>query len=585
MTAVFSRRDRGLFSADLSPYILQPFGGYSLTVCCQKTCFPKQIDTVAVRLAEGLSLSSSLLRVDTIGEVGASAPPLAVGVETRIFAPPTHERAVSLDGKQHNSGGRTDALLEKVRATAVPISRHEQIELAVRLSLPAILAQLSSILMEYIDSSMVGRLGARGSAAIGLIATTTWLFWGLCAAITTGFSVQVAHHIGGRDARGARSVLRQSLLVCLAIGLAMGAVAAAVSRPLPHWLGGREEICADASRYFLVFALTLPLCMCNKLMSGMLRCSGNIKAPSLINTGMCALDVLFNFLLIFPTRTLSCAGMDILIPGAGLGVLGAALGTACSEVVAACLLGRALFIRSPHMRLLGRRNEARGWHSWLPQRAVCVRAVHIGAPIALERAVMCGAYICTTVIVAPLGVFAIAANALGVVAESLCYLPGYGISEAATTLVGQSVGAGRRDLAQAFARITVGMGVSVMAVMGVLLYVAAPLMMGIMTPVPEIIDLGTQALRIEAFAEPCFALSIVSYGVFVGAGDTLIPSCLNWGTMWVVRISLSLLLAPLMGLNGVWLAMCIELCVRGLLYLWRLCSGRWIPKKLRTTTQ
>ena len=122
----------------------------------------------------------------------------------------------------------------------------------------------------------------------------------------------------------------------------------------------------------------------------------------------------------------------------------------------------------------------------------------------------------TTVIVAPLGVFAIAANSFGITAESLCYMPGYGIADAATTLVGQSLGAGRKDLTRRFARITVGMGMAVMGVMGVILYVGAPLIMGSMTPDLEVQRLGVEALRIEAFAEPMFAAAIVAYGVFVG---------------------------------------------------------------------
>ena len=477
--------------------------------------------------------------------------------------------------------GRTEALLEKVRGEGIPITGGEQVELAVRLALPAILAQLSSILMEYIDSSMVGRLGAEGSASIGLIATTTWLFWGLCAAVTTGFSVQVAHRIGASDGRGARWVLRQSVVVCLSIGLCMALVAVAICRPLPFWLGGRAAICEGASKYFFIFGLTLPFSMMNKLMASMLRCSGNVKVPSLVLTGMCAADVVFNFLLIFPSHHFHVGGIPLTLPGAGLGILGAALGTACAEVIAALLLAWFLFVRSSSMRLVGRGGASQGEGGWLPTQHVCGRATRLGAPIALERIIMCSAHICTTMIVAPLGTFAIAANALGVVAESLCYMPGYGIADAATTLVGQSVGAKRLSLVKGFARIGVLMGVGVMTVMAVFMYIAAPVMMRIMTPVPEIIALGVSALRIEAFAEPCFALSIVCYGVFVGAGDTLIPSCLNWGTMWVVRITLSLLLAPVMGLNGVWLAMCIELCVRGLLYLTRLLSGRWIPKSLR----
>ena len=128
----------------------------------------------------------------------------------------------------------------------------------------------------------------------------------------------------------------------------------------------------------------------------------------------------------------------------------------------------------------------------------------------IEHAVICGAQILTTVIVAPLGVFAIAANSFAITAESLCYMPGYGIADAATTLVGQSMGAGRRDLTRAvLPASTVGMGMTVMGIMGVIMYVAAPLIIGTMTPDAEVLELGVMALRIEAFAEPMFAAGAI----------------------------------------------------------------------------
>ena len=116
----------------------------------------------------------------------------------------------------------------------------------------------------------------------------------------------------------------------------------------------------------------------------------------------------------------------------------------------------------------------------------------------------------------------------------------------------------------------------VMGVMGVVMYVAAPWMMGLMTPDAEVLSLGVMALRIEAFAEPMFAASIVGYGVFVGAGDTLIPSAMNLGSIWAVRLTLAAWLAPMMGLQGVWIAMCIELCFRGSIFLFRLWRGKWL---------
>lgn len=182
----------------------------------------------------------------------------------------------------------------------------------------------------------------------------------------------------------------------------------------------------------------------------------------------------------------------------------------------------------------------------------------------------------STVIVAPLGTAAIAANAFAITAESLCYMPGYGIADAATTLVGQGVGAGRQGLARKLAGMTVGIGMAVMAVTGLVMYLAAPQMIGVMTPDAEIRSLGTAILRIEAFAEPMFAASIVAYGAFVGAGDTLVTSFMNFFSMWAVRLTLAALLAPVLGLRGVWIAMCAELCFRGAIFLLRLWRGNWL---------
>lgn len=470
----------------------------------------------------------------------------------------------------------TNSLLAMIREGR-PMTRRQQLWLTVQLSVPAIVAQLSSILMQYIDASMVGSLGANASASIGLVSTTTWLFWGVCSAAATGFSVQVAHLIGAGDMKGARAVLRQSIISVFAFSLLLGLVGAAISGPLPGWLGGDPVIRCDSSLYFLIFSLFLPMLQLNFLAGGMLRCSGNMRVPSTLNVLMCILDVIFNFFLIFPTREMEVLGHIVQMPGAGLGVEGAALGTVLAEMVVAALMMGYLVTRSPELKLVGEKGR------FLPRKFVLRQAAGISLPMGLEHIVICGAQIMTTVIVAPLGIIAIAANSFAITAESLCYMPGYGISDAATTLVGQSLGAGRRELTRTFSHITVYMGMAVMAFMGVLMYVFAPEIIGIMTPVEEIRTLGVTVLRIEAFAEPMFAASIVAYGVFVGAGGTLVPSLMNFFSIWAVRLTLAFWLAPVMGLQGVWLAMCIELCFRGIIFLIRLERGRWMNKQtLRT---
>ncbi len=453
-----------------------------------------------------------------------------------------------------------------------PLSFGRQLKLTAMLSWPAMMAQLSSIMMQYIDAAMVGRLGADDSAAVGLVSTSLWLCWGVCSMVTMGFSVQVAHSVGADNFDKARSILRQSIVACLLFSIVITAVASAVAFPLPRWLGGDDAVCPKASLYFLVFVLALPLLTYNYLGGAMLRCAGNMKVPGALNVMMCVLDVLFNFLLIFPSRDVTLLGVGIHIPGAGLGVLGAALGTVSAEALTAGAMMFYLLRIQPDLRLRGTTGSFR------PTRQVLGKALRISAPMTLEHAVICGAQIAVTVIVAPLGNFAIAANAFAVTAESLCYMPGYGIADAATTLVGQSYGAGRKDLARRFGYITTALGMTVMTVMGVVLYILAPAVMQLMSPVGEIVTLGASALRIEAFAEPMFAAAIVAYGVMVGVGDTILPACMNFGSIWLVRLPLAAILAPTMGLDGVWLAMCIELTFRGAIFLWRLLSGAWLRK-------
>lgn len=460
-----------------------------------------------------------------------------------------------------------------------PLNFRQQLRLAATLAVPAILAQLSSIIMQYIDASMVGRLGTDPAAAIGLVSTSLWLFWGICSALTVGFCVLVAHKIGAKEYASARDILRQAITATLIFSAIITAIAAAIAYPLPRWLGGGPEITGQATRYFLVYIIALPVLSLSYLSGGMLRSAGNMKVPSMLNILMCVLDVVFNFFLIFPTREISIAGHAVTAPGAGLGVTGAALGTVLAEVLVAGFMLYYLLRRQRGLSLAGHPGSFR------PRRDIIVKALRISAPMTLEHAVICGAQIMITVIVAPLGATAIAANGFAITAESLCYMPGYGIGDAATTLVGQSHGAGRPDLVRRFGFISVGLGMAVMTLMGVILYLAAPWMMELMTPVADISSLGASVLRIEAWAEPMFAASIVAYGVFVGMGDTIAPAVMNFSSIWIVRVPLAAILARSMGLRGVWVAMAVELTFRGTIFLIRLLRGRWIKTTETTLRQ
>lgn len=441
------------------------------------------------------------------------------------------------------------------------------------LSIPAILAEMTSTVMQYIDAAMVGSLGKEATAAIGLVSTSTWLIGGICISAAIGFSVQVAQLIGAGKNEDARSVFRQSLTVVMLFSILLMGAAISISGFLPEWLGGEESIRKNASAYFLIFAFGLPFEQLRMLSAQMLQCSGNIKTPSVLNILLCILDVIFNFIFIFPTRSISLpfTGSVVTVFGMGLGVEGAALGTALSEVCISLTMLYYACARSDKLALkLGGSPKLR--------RQCIANAVRISLPVAFEHIATCGAYIAATKITAPLGSTAVAANSLAVTAESFCYMPGYGAGTAATTLIGQSLGAKRKDLARKYARITIIMGILMMSVAAVVMYFSAPVMFSILTKSQEVRILGVRILRIEAFAEPLYAAAIVCSGVLRGAGDTLVPSIINLVSMWGVRIVLSLVLVSGMGLVGIWLAMCIELCFRGTLMLARTIHGKWLNK-------
>ena len=437
------------------------------------------------------------------------------------------------------------------------MTQSEKLWLIISLSIPSILAQISATVMFFIDASMVGHLGAKASAAIGLVETTGWLMGGLASAANMGFSVQVAHFIGANDFEAARRVLRQSMVCCFIWALMTSLISVIISPFLPYWMGGSEEIARDASIYFAIFGLAGIFFQAEGLAGSMLKCSGNMKIPSMLNIGMCVMDVLFNYIFIYI--------LD-------LGVMGAAIGTGVAMLITAGLMLYFLLVKSKMLSLVGRPG------SFKPKSDTISTAFKIGAPMGLQHLLMGGAYVVSTMIVAPLGTIAIAAHSLAITVESLCYMPGYGIAEAATTLVGQGIGAGQKLLTRSFARMSVGLGIAVMTVMGVLMWIFAPELMSLMSPVEEVIAQGTQVLRIEAWAEPMFAAAIVTNGVFIGAGDTIIPAIMSLVSMWAVRLTLAASLAPKYGLKGVWMAMATELTFRGSIFLFRLFKGNWSEK-------
>ena len=428
----------------------------------------------------------------------------------------------------------------------IPLSDTARIALA--LSIPSILEQLVVTAMEYIDAAMVGHIGAEATAAIGIVSSSTWLLHGILVGLYTAFSIQIAQYLGADRQQDARGVLRQSMLFNLILGLGAAAFGVGISRFLPGWLGADISLQASSSAYFAIWSAALPFTMAMGMYTAMLRATGDALTPSLISVLVCVLDVVFNFFLINPTRQILLFGQSVTVWGAGLEVPGAALGTALSTAIGGLLALGVLLLRDGPLCI-------RKPGSWRITSACLRNLWRVGTPLAAERAALSSAQVLLVRIVS-----------------------GLGIQDASIALIGQAVGAHRRDMAKRFAWLCTMMGIGIMALSGAGLWLFAPALMGIFTADAAVIALGAQVLRIEAFAEPMFGASIVASGAMQGAGDSTGCFVLNLFSMWGVRLTLAFLLAPRLGLVGVWAAMCIELCIRGALFLIRLARGKWLDK-------
>ena len=443
------------------------------------------------------------------------------------------------------------------------IPSRQTAQVALALSIPSILEQLVVTAMGYIDAAMVGHIGAEATASIGIVSSSTWLLHGVLVGLYTALSIQIAQYLGADRQDDARSVLRQAMLFNVILGVGAALFGLGISPFLPGWLGADPSLRANATAYFAIWATALPFTMAMGMYASILRAAGYALTASLISVLVCVLDAIFNFFLINPTRTL----WGITIWGAGLGVPGAALCTVVGGLLALAIL---LLRESP----LCIRKPA----PWKITRSCLRNLLWVGGPLAGERAAISLAQVVVVRIVAGLGTVAIAANSLAVNAECLCYMAGYGIQSAAVTLIGQAVGANRKDMAKRFAWLCTGLGMGVMALSGVGLWIFAPALMSLFTTDAAVIALGAQVLRIEAWAEPMFGASIVASGAMQGAGDSTSCFVLNIFSMWCIRLTLAFLLAPRLGLMGVWGAMCCELSIRGLLFLIRLARGKWLEK-------
>ncbi len=437
------------------------------------------------------------------------------------------------------------------------------------LAWPTIVEQIFQTVVQYVDSAMVGRIGANASAAVGVTSTAMWLMNSFSFAVGVGFLACISRAAGAGEIRQARTISAQAVLVSLAVGIITGSAGVLVSGSLPRWLGAEAEICGPASTYFAILCGAL-IFRCPVIVFGsVLRAAGDMRTPMYVNAVTNLVNMVFNFLLIYPSRTVELLGRSFEIWGAGLGVAGAAWGTAIAFVVGFVLMVFAV-CRNHLISPIG--------FPLKPNLEILLRVWKITLPNIMQRLVLCLGQISFTALITGLGTIPLAAHSIAITAEQAFYMPGSGFQAAATTLSGQALGAGDKDKLKKIISTAGRISVIVLACTGFLLFLFPSVIMSVFTPDQEVIARGAEVLRLVSISEPFFGLTMVLEGAFNGMGDTKPSFYISLFTMWCLRILPAYICVKVFGLGlvAVWWCMVADVISRSMLLLARYLRGRWL---------
>ncbi len=440
------------------------------------------------------------------------------------------------------------------------------------LAWPTMLEQLLSTLVQYIDTAMVGSLGTTATAAVGSTTTVNWLVGSTVSAVGVGFLAFVSQSLGRGDAESARRAASQAVLAVLAVGSVFTVLTLALSPVVPMLMQVDESARALSSRYFFIIYTPL-LARCATIIFGtLLRAAGDTKTPMRVGVLVNVINVVLNFFLIYESRHFEILKTRIFIPGAGLGVIGAAIASAASFLTGGIMITVALF-RHPSLSPRGQ--------SFRPDRAIILPCLKVAIPNALQRFATSLGYVVFAATVNSLGEVSTAAHTVANTVESAFYIPGYGMQTAAATLAGGAFGARDKKRLAELSRMALIIELFLMVLSGGALFISAPLMVQLFSKDAAVIALATVVLRMVALSEPFYGFSIIVEGMMQGMGKTFLPFLTNVVGMWVVRIVGTLIAVNLFGggLVAAWGFMILHNLCLFAVYLILFLSGRWSPMR------
>ena len=389
------------------------------------------------------------------------------------------------------------------------------------LAWPTMLEQLMQTAVQYIDTAMVGSLGTTATAAVGATTTVNWLIGSSISALSVGFLSFIARSLGAGDEAAAKRAVSQAVLAVLTVGTIFTVLTLSLSGLVPVWMQVDEHIRHLAAQYFFILYLPMLPRTATIIFGTVLRAAGDTKTPMKIGVLVNLTNVILNFLLIYPTRTATLMGLTLTIPGAGLGVIGAAAASAVAFAVGGICITIVLW-RHPGVSPKGQ--------ALTPDWQILRPCLRVALPNMLQR-----------------------------------FGTAYGAKDRQRM----------KDLSSMFIPIELGL----MIISGALLFVLAPALMGIFSDSSEVISLGTTVLRMVAVSEPFYGFSIIVEGMMQGVGRTRQPFVFNIIGMWMIRIVGTFICTQIMpmGLVSAWACMILHNLFLFVMFLVCYLRGTWNP--------
>ncbi len=438
------------------------------------------------------------------------------------------------------------------------------------LAWPTMLEQLLQTAVQYIDTAMVGSLGTAETAAVGSTTTVNWLIGSTISAIGISFLAFISKAHGAKEYEKARHASAQAVLTVIVVGVFFTALTLALSPFVPTWMQVDSDIRSLSSKYFFILYTPMLARTATIIFGTVLRASGDTKTPMIVGVWVNIVNVVLNFLLIYPTRSVSVFTFKITVIGAGMGVIGAAIASAIAFAVGGICITIALF----RHRLVSPKG-----YSLRPDKEILLSCLRVAAPNALQRFGTSLGYVVFASMVNSLGGIATAAHTIANTVESAFYIPGYGMQTATATLAGNAYGARDSQKLKDLSKMILVLEIFMMIISGAALFFFAPQMMSLFSKDAQVIVLGAIVLKMVAVSEPFFGASIVIEGMMQGMGRTVMPLICNICGMWGIRIIGTFIFTQILefGLVGAWACMIAHNFALFLMFAVYYLSGKYNP--------